>query len=116
MSKFSRVRLAMAGLCLGAAVTMGSVPAWAEDITYLLPAPLSLPAFGPFVGAIETDEPRSPARKALVPSAILILVFLSVAGLCHLFGGTMGGVRAGQRSRRDWWRLGEGESEQQVVP
>jgi|SRR5580658_5804520 hypothetical protein len=49
-------------------------------------------------------------------SAILILIFLSVAGLCHLFGGTMGGVRAGQRSRRYWWRLGEGESEQQVVP
>ena len=49
MSKFSRVRLAMAGLCLGAAVTIGSVPASAEDITYLLPAPLSLPAFGPFV-------------------------------------------------------------------
>ncbi|MEA2813976.1 MAG: hypothetical protein QOI93_1673, partial [Rhodospirillaceae bacterium] len=46
MSKFSRVRLAMAGLCLGAAVTIGSVPASAEDITYLLPAPLSLPAFG----------------------------------------------------------------------
>src|SRR3984893_14904344 len=49
MSKFSRVRLAMAGLCLAAAVTTGSVPASAEDITYLLPAPLSLPAFGPFV-------------------------------------------------------------------
>ncbi|MEA2851318.1 MAG: NitT/TauT family transport system substrate-binding protein, partial [Rhodospirillaceae bacterium] len=49
MSKFSRVRLAMAGLCLGTAVTIGSVPASAEDITYLLPAPLSLPAFGPFV-------------------------------------------------------------------
>ena len=49
-------------------------------------------------------------------AAILILVFLSVAGLCHLFGGTMGGVRSGQRSRRYWWRLREGESEQQVVP
>ena len=48
--------------------------------------------------------------------AILILVFLSVAGLCHLFGGTMCGVRAGQRSRRYRWRLREGESEQQVVP
>jgi anaerobic selenocysteine-containing dehydrogenase len=43
-------------------------------------------------------------------------VFLSMAGLCGIFGGTMGGVRAGQRSRRYWWRLREGESEQQVVP
>src|SRR5260370_9344050 len=51
MLKFSGVRLAMAGLCLGAAVTVGSVQASAEDITYLLPAPLSLPAFGPFVVA-----------------------------------------------------------------
>src|SRR6266851_10080233 len=51
MLKFSSVRLAMAGLCLGAAVTIGSVQASAEDITYLLPAPLSLPAFGPFVVA-----------------------------------------------------------------
>src|SRR5258708_26246061 len=49
MSKFSRVRVGVAGLCRGAAVTIGSVPASAEDITYLLPAPLSLPAFGPFV-------------------------------------------------------------------
>src|SRR5258708_38772862 len=48
-SKVSRVRLAMAGLGLGLAMTVGSVPASAEDITYLLPAPLSLPAFGPFV-------------------------------------------------------------------
>jgi NitT/TauT family transport system substrate-binding protein len=51
MSKFSRVRLAIAGLCLGAGMTTGSVQASAEDITYLLPAPLSLPAFGPFVVA-----------------------------------------------------------------
>jgi hypothetical protein len=62
----------------------------------------------------------APPDKVTVPvhfdAAILILVFLSVAGLCHLFGGTMGGVRAGQRSRRYWWQLGEGESEQQVVP
>src|SRR5260370_25309783 len=51
MLKCSSVGLAMAGLCLGAAVTIGSVQASAEDITYLLPAPLSLPAFGPFVVA-----------------------------------------------------------------
>src|SRR6476646_2493111 len=51
MSKFLRVRLAMAGLGLGLAMTIGSVQASAEDITYLLPAPLSLPAFGPFVVA-----------------------------------------------------------------
>src|SRR5260370_18055682 len=51
MSKFLRVRLAIAGLCLGAGMTIGSVPASAEDVTYLLPAPLSLPAFGPFVVA-----------------------------------------------------------------
>ena len=51
MSNFSRLRLAVAGLCLGAGMTMASVSASAEDITYLLPAPLSLPAFGPFVVA-----------------------------------------------------------------
>src|SRR5258707_14235452 len=49
MSKYSYVRLATAGLCLAAGLTIGSVRASAEDITYLLPAPLSLPAFGPFV-------------------------------------------------------------------
>jgi NitT/TauT family transport system substrate-binding protein len=51
MSNFSRLRLAVAGLCLGTGLTMASVSASAEDITYLLPAPLSLPAFGPFVVA-----------------------------------------------------------------
>jgi NitT/TauT family transport system substrate-binding protein len=51
MSNFSRLRLAVAGLCLGAGLTMASASASAEDITYLLPAPLSLPAFGPFVVA-----------------------------------------------------------------
>ena len=51
MSKFLRLRLATAGLGLGLAMTVASVPASAEDITYLLPAPLSLPAFGPFVVA-----------------------------------------------------------------
>ena len=51
MSNFSRLRLTVAGLCLGAGMTMASVSASAEDITYLLPAPLSLPAFGPFVVA-----------------------------------------------------------------
>jgi len=63
---------------------------------------------GPPQATSTTGEARRPA--------ILILVFLSVAGLCHLFSGTMGGVRAGRRSRRYWWQLGEGESEQQVVP
>ena len=65
--------------------------------------------------AFAATERRFPSAHPL-PPAILILIFLSVAGLCHLFGGTMGEVRAGQRSRRYWWRLGEGESEQQVVP
>jgi len=49
MSKLLRPRLALAGLCLAAGMTIGAGQASAEDITYLLPAPLSLPAFGPFV-------------------------------------------------------------------
>lgn len=51
MSYFSHLRLGLAGLGLATALTAGSVPAAAEDVTYLLPAPLSLPAFGPFVVA-----------------------------------------------------------------
>lgn len=49
MSYFSHLRLGLAGLGLAIGLTAGSVPAAAEDVTYLLPAPLSLPAFGPFV-------------------------------------------------------------------
>ncbi len=49
MSKFSDLRLAFAGVCIAAGMTMGSGHASAEAITYLLPAPISLPAFGPFV-------------------------------------------------------------------
>jgi NitT/TauT family transport system substrate-binding protein len=38
------------GICAAAAMTSGvTTVASAEDVTYLLPAPLSLPAFGPFV-------------------------------------------------------------------
>jgi NitT/TauT family transport system substrate-binding protein len=38
------------GICAAAAMTAGATTtASAEDVTYLLPAPLSLPAFGPFV-------------------------------------------------------------------
>lgn len=49
MSKFSNMRLALAGVCVAAGMTMGAGQASAEAITYLLPAPISLPAFGPFV-------------------------------------------------------------------
>ena len=49
MSKFSNLRLACAGVCIAAGMTMGAGQASAEAITYLLPAPISLPAFGPFV-------------------------------------------------------------------
>jgi NitT/TauT family transport system substrate-binding protein len=49
MSMISKLRIALAGVAVGAGLTMGSLPASAETITYLLPAPLSLPAFGPFV-------------------------------------------------------------------
>jgi NitT/TauT family transport system substrate-binding protein len=38
---------AVAGVAL--ALTLSAVPAMAEDITYLLPAPASLPAFGPWM-------------------------------------------------------------------
>jgi NitT/TauT family transport system substrate-binding protein len=42
----------LVGICAAAALTAGGMaPASAEDITYLLPAPISLPAFGPFVVA-----------------------------------------------------------------
>jgi NitT/TauT family transport system substrate-binding protein len=51
MSKLLRLRLALAGFCLVAGMTVGVGQASAEDVTYLLPAPLSLPAFGPFVVA-----------------------------------------------------------------
>ncbi len=38
------------GICAAAAMSSGvTTTASAEDVTYLLPAPLSLPAFGPFV-------------------------------------------------------------------
>src|SRR5436305_228297 len=49
MAKLSHLRLALAGLGLAAGLMGGAASAAAEDITYLLPAPLSLPAFGPFV-------------------------------------------------------------------
>ena len=49
MSKFSKLHLAFAGVCVAAGMTMGAGQASAEAITYLLPAPISLPAFGPFV-------------------------------------------------------------------
>ncbi|SKA35035.1 NitT/TauT family transport system substrate-binding protein [Enhydrobacter aerosaccus] len=49
MPMLSRLRIALAGAALGAAMAVGAGPALAETITYLLPAPLSLPAFGPFV-------------------------------------------------------------------
>jgi len=49
MSIMSKLRIALAGVAVGAGLTMGSLPASAETITYLLPAPLSLPAFGQFV-------------------------------------------------------------------
>ena len=51
MLKLLRLRLALAGFSLAAGMTVGVGQASAEDITYLLPAPLSLPAFGPFVVA-----------------------------------------------------------------
>jgi NitT/TauT family transport system substrate-binding protein len=51
MSIFSNLRLALAGVGLAAGLTGGVGQASAESITYLLPAPLSLPAFGPFVVA-----------------------------------------------------------------
>jgi NitT/TauT family transport system substrate-binding protein len=51
MVKFPNLRVALAGLGLVAGLTAGIGQALAEDITYLLPAPISLPAFGPFVVA-----------------------------------------------------------------
>jgi len=46
------LRRVLVGMCAAAAMTVGGVAAAsAEAITYLLPAPLSLPAFGPFVVA-----------------------------------------------------------------
>jgi NitT/TauT family transport system substrate-binding protein len=39
----------MMGIWAAFALTAGTLPASAEQITYLLPAPQSLPAFGPFV-------------------------------------------------------------------
>ena len=51
MSKLLRPRLALAGLCLAAGMSIAAGQASAQDVTYLLPAPLSLPAFGPFVVA-----------------------------------------------------------------
>ena len=58
----------------------------------------------------------------MVMTAIILMVTITIivmrtatTGLCPRFGGTIGGVR-GQRSRRYWSRLREGESEQQVVP
>jgi NitT/TauT family transport system substrate-binding protein len=51
MAKFWKLRLALTGICLVLGLTASVRPAAAEDITYLLPAPLSLPAFGPFVVA-----------------------------------------------------------------
>jgi NitT/TauT family transport system substrate-binding protein len=44
------LRRVLLGICAAAAMTAGlATTASAEDVTYLLPAPLSLPAFGPFV-------------------------------------------------------------------
>ena len=44
------LRHILVGICAAAAMTAGvATTALAEDVTYLLPAPLSLPAFGPFV-------------------------------------------------------------------
>lgn len=51
MSTLSNLRLALAGIGVAAGLTAGAGQALAESITYLLPAPLSLPAFGPFVVA-----------------------------------------------------------------
>jgi NitT/TauT family transport system substrate-binding protein len=47
------LRRALVGICAAAAMTAGGfvAPASAEAVTYLLPAPVSLPAFGPFVVA-----------------------------------------------------------------
>ena len=46
------LRHILVGICAAAAMTAGvTTTASAEDVTYLLPAPLSLPAFGPFVVA-----------------------------------------------------------------
>ncbi|MFO1158619.1 MAG: ABC transporter substrate-binding protein [Reyranellaceae bacterium] len=44
-------RRALAGLCLAIGLMAGTsqLQAQTQDVTYLLPAPLSLPAFGPFV-------------------------------------------------------------------
>jgi NitT/TauT family transport system substrate-binding protein len=55
--------ISLATLLLGAAA-----PSRAEDITYLLPAPLSLPAFGPFVlaqqrGYFKAEGLPSPSRS-----------------------------------------------------
>jgi NitT/TauT family transport system substrate-binding protein len=51
MSILSNLRLALAGVGIAAGLTGGAGQASAESITYLLPAPASLPAFGPFVVA-----------------------------------------------------------------
>jgi len=51
MSLTAFPRRALAGLCLAIGVMAGASQSHAQtqDVTYLLPAPLSLPAFGPFV-------------------------------------------------------------------
>jgi NitT/TauT family transport system substrate-binding protein len=49
---FGMLRRILVGIGAAAAMTAGGMaPAAAEDVTYLLPAPISLPAFGPFVVA-----------------------------------------------------------------
>jgi len=43
--------------------------------------------------------------------------FLSVGrGICLISNGTEGGAGARQHSWRDWWRLFEGQREQQIFP
>src|SRR5260221_10691426 len=49
MSRVFNLRRVLAGAALAVGLATGVGPASAEAITYLLPAPLSLPAFGPFV-------------------------------------------------------------------
>ncbi len=76
-----RLDIRLVGICAAAAMaTGGHAPASAEDVTYLLPAPLSLPAFGPFVLAKQRG-------------------YFKAEGLDITFRGRQGRRRRGQAGR-----------------
>ena len=90
MSMISKMRIALAGIALGVGVAMGAVPASAETITYLLPAPLSLPAFGP-----------PPVRHGSGPYPQVRLVTLAACGTRGLLDAAFRGRCAARSSEQD---------------